>query len=482
MAKLYPSAQKSPQIAAWLIKAYLTHRHNGAPILAEDFYKVADNLKYFDALKNNGALRAQGLSGDLLSYKTYQEFLDMLKPFDDKRMAKEAADAFRKLTPAQKEIIKQETTILYDGPEGQVVIPHTPRAAQYWGANTKWCLAGNEAERYFSGYNNKSPIVFIIPKGLQNQKIALVKQTLWNAEDRIIKGLPDAHFHLFQNMLASHPADIAADIKTLIKPDELTIQNLTTKDNKAEPTDNIPPEWQEPLAQLIEDSRSFPKQTSVAPEWLDNKEFMRYAVQKKPYLFEFASPRLKADPDVALAAIFENYAVCLCYAADSLKANRDFMRRAIEIDGRAMEHASNALKADRALALMAIAKTPSAILYLAPSLNRDPHFVLACVKINPDCLNWSILLNSENDAISLKCLEDLIAQGDIYKAKGFSLFRRNQSTWGHVALQFGKGETEKLKTIIAAEKTKLTINGQLTYHHFSLHDKVKKLFSRFQGR
>ena len=168
MDKLYPSAQKNAQIAAWLCKAYLNHRHNGKAILAEDFYKVAESLKYFDALKNSKSLPEE--KRDLLSYQSYQDLLDVLKPFEEKRMAKEAADAFRKLTPEQKQIIQDETTILYDGIEGQVVIPHTPRASQFWGSNTKWCIAGKEADNYFPDYNHHSPIVMILPKGMHDQK------------------------------------------------------------------------------------------------------------------------------------------------------------------------------------------------------------------------------------------------------------------------------------------------------------------------
>ena len=168
MDRLYPSAQKNAQIAAWLCKVYLNHRHNGKAILAEDFYKVVENLKYFEALKNSKSLPEE--KRDLLSYQSYQDLLDILKPFEEKRLKKEAEDAFRKLTPEQKKIIKSETTILYDGVEGQVVIPHTPRASQFWGSNTKWCIAGKEADNYFPDYNHHSPIVMILPKGMHDQK------------------------------------------------------------------------------------------------------------------------------------------------------------------------------------------------------------------------------------------------------------------------------------------------------------------------
>ena len=204
---IYPAELKVNEVTArFICKAYLEHRHNGKPILAEDFYKIADNLRYFEGLKNKGILKAQNINADLNTYKSYQELLDVLKPFEEKRMAKEAEDAFRKLTPEQKHIIQSETTILYDGIEGQVVIPHTPRASQFWGSNTKWCIAGTGkyddgtvyADKHFPDYNQKSPIVVIIPKGMQDQKIALVEQTVWDAEDKKVTALPEAHFELFQ--------------------------------------------------------------------------------------------------------------------------------------------------------------------------------------------------------------------------------------------------------------------------------------------
>src|SRR4051812_14072347 len=52
-----PPAKPRPQITQWFVRQYLPHRHNGKPIQAEDLYKIDDNLKYFDSLKNSSAFK-----------------------------------------------------------------------------------------------------------------------------------------------------------------------------------------------------------------------------------------------------------------------------------------------------------------------------------------------------------------------------------------------------------------------------------------
>ena len=54
--------------------------------------------------------------------------------------------------------IKLESSILYEGEEGRVVIPHTKDAAIFWGKQTRWCVSAEGSANYFSHYNDKAPV------------------------------------------------------------------------------------------------------------------------------------------------------------------------------------------------------------------------------------------------------------------------------------------------------------------------------------
>jgi hypothetical protein len=398
--------------------------------------------------------------------------------------------------------------------------------AQYWGANTKWCLAGKDAELYFPNYNQNSPIVFIIPKGLQNQKIALVKQTLWNAEDKTIKGLPDAHFHLFQNMLASHPADIAADIKTLIKPEEYVIQNIPSENNQTKLIDGIPPEWQEPLANLLHDARSFKDETSISNSLLSNKDFILAAVKEYGYALRYASsalqadrelvleavklngtalyyasPTLKADREVMLEAVKQNGYVlyyasaaiqadrkivleavkqngeALYYASPALQADREVVLEAVKQNGKVLYYASPALKADRAFMLEAVKQNGEALVYASPALTRDLSFILACARENLAVLNYSSLDKNQKYAVKVKFLEELYATGQMSQIKTL-ITRHDQRAWGKVEAQFGDSDAQSItKTVIAQMKAEMTAEARAIYDDLC----AKDITPRAQG-
>jgi len=137
LEKACSTARKRPPIAQWIIRQYLTHSHNENPILAEDLYKIDDNIRYFNSLRNSSVFKETGASPDLLSYKTYAAFEAMLAPHLQRKEETEAARKTFNVAASVKSSILAETTVLYDGPEGRVVVPHTSKASKYWGNNTK---------------------------------------------------------------------------------------------------------------------------------------------------------------------------------------------------------------------------------------------------------------------------------------------------------------------------------------------------------
>ena len=143
----------------WACEAYLQTLKSTAPISAEDIYKIGENLADFEAFRQPGGDR-EALPvdrRDIHAYKSYGELVKTLLPYQHVRDARRAA-----LVQIDDKI-KQETTIVYDGPEGKIVIPHTKESCQFWGMQTKWCIAATKTKNYFDDYNAKAPIYIYLP-------------------------------------------------------------------------------------------------------------------------------------------------------------------------------------------------------------------------------------------------------------------------------------------------------------------------------
>jgi hypothetical protein len=104
--QVYPSAlPRNPDVARWLFKAYLGHRHNGRPILAEDLYKLRDDIAYFDKVKKSQAFSHNGDQADLLQYKSYDGLMQTLRRYRAARQLRDDARAAFHVTTEQLEII-----------------------------------------------------------------------------------------------------------------------------------------------------------------------------------------------------------------------------------------------------------------------------------------------------------------------------------------------------------------------------------------
>lgn len=289
--------EKNPAMAGWVIRQYLTHLHNGKPVLAEDLYKIREDLAYFEALKNSGVLREA--SHDLQAY-TLQSLRETIEPYRQKKVEREAAQTLRRMTPEEKAGLFAETTIVYDGPEGKVVIPHTPKASIHWGSNTKWCISGKEyAEKHFPSYNAKSPCIFLIPAGGDSDKIALVDYTFYNAQDKIVETLPGAHEQLWQACLENLPPQAQQSLSAWLPGNGPSEE----EERQARPPlpDNIPPQWREALeyAQRCDWDK-------IAPGLLRSREFILAAIVKNNWVLNHAAPELRADGAFVVSVVAQD--------------------------------------------------------------------------------------------------------------------------------------------------------------------------------
>ena len=313
--------QTSPQILRWVFDQYLTHLHNGKPIQAEDLYKVKDNLTYFDSLKQSQPFKDSGQRADLLQYKTYAAFEEMLAPFIKQKQLKEEAARQFNMPPEKRAKIMSETTVLYQGPEGMVVIPHTPESSQHWGSNTKWCIAGKEsAATHFPSYNTTSPVIMIIPTGMQDQKVALVDDTLYDSADKTIDALPPQHFALLQSGLNRLSPSARQGI------DPWVAKKLAGAVKKEKTHQEIKKD--KLLQQVEREINLFSTVQGPNPKLWSDRKFVLAAVQQCGWTLRYAHEDLRKDWGIVLAAV-QQYGLALQYAHEDLKNDKKFINQAL---------------------------------------------------------------------------------------------------------------------------------------------------------
>ena len=73
---------------------------------------------------------------------------------------------------AKRDKLMAETTVIYDGPEGKVVMPHTQESSIHWGAQTKWCIAAEKSHNRFEHYNKSRTSLSLAIVELRSTKLA----------------------------------------------------------------------------------------------------------------------------------------------------------------------------------------------------------------------------------------------------------------------------------------------------------------------
>eukprot|EP00931_Biecheleriopsis_adriatica_P063364 TRINITY_DN3834_c0_g1_i6.p1 TRINITY_DN3834_c0_g1~~TRINITY_DN3834_c0_g1_i6.p1 ORF type:complete len:263 (-),score=66.71 TRINITY_DN3834_c0_g1_i6:349-1137(-) len=103
--------------------------------------------------------------------------------------------------------------------------------------------------------------------------------------------------------------------------------------------------------------------------------------------FERAAEELKADKEVALAAVKRD-GWALRYAAASLKADRDVVLAAVRQKGMALQYVAEELTADREVVRAAVDNHSWALQFVAARVKADKEFVLECVRRDGVSLNF----------------------------------------------------------------------------------------------
>lgn len=122
---------------------------------------------------------------------------------------------------------------------------------------------------------------------------------------------------------------------------------------------------------------------------LEDRKTTLAAVRRDGRLLQHAVPALRADPEVVLAAVSQS-GLALEHAAPALRAQRELVLSALRSDARALRHAAPELKADRDFMLAAVcSRRTRASLVLSqapPELRADRDFMRAAIEREPGLL------------------------------------------------------------------------------------------------
>jgi hypothetical protein len=308
---------------AWACKAYLAGRHNNTQILAEDIYKIAGDLSYFEALSTT--LNKDGKSNQIEQIVSLQALRDLLQPYEQKRNTKQTERQERSMSADERAAIMAETTVLYKGREGTVVVPHTVRASRYWGNETRWCISDDRATERFPSYNQKSPIIIAIPKGAP--KLAIVEEELYNDQDikRTHYTAPEA---LLLGALKKAKPALAGALQLFIPEHGIGEEIATAAPVPLPDLSHLSYQLQQEASNILLNLKSHfwldKLFYNISQELTQDQAFILAAVTQKGVALEYADDKLKKDPTIVLAAAEQNR-FALEFADQKLKEDPDFI-------------------------------------------------------------------------------------------------------------------------------------------------------------
>lgn len=127
---------------------------------------------------------------------------------------------------------------------------------------------------------------------------------------------------------------------------------------------------------------------------LSDRSFVLEAVRFHPGSLQWVAAELRADREVALAALTCRSKPCppqdFCHVAArayphvdaALRADRDFVLEVVSANGRLLSEAGPIFRTDRAVVLAAVAETAVALTYASNLLRQDRGFLLAAARVN----------------------------------------------------------------------------------------------------
>ena len=129
------------------------------------------------------------------------------------------------------------------------------------------------------------------------------------------------------------------------------------------------------------------KQLSSESKW-NNKDYVVKAVKIEGWRLKYASEELRADKEVVLEAV-RNNGVALQFADEKIRGDRDVVLEAVKSIGLALPYASEELRGDKEVVFEAVKNYGPSLQHASENLREDREFVLEAVKNNGSVLQYA---------------------------------------------------------------------------------------------
>ena len=117
----------------------------------EDKNSLKEYLTIYDRSRNSGRIEDTGI----FTYKSIPDLYDVVRPFiyGDKKVSRNV-----EIKSEEDRLIEEESKLIYEDDKVVVRSPLTYEASCLLGADTSWCTATRNTDRYFLSYSEQSPL------------------------------------------------------------------------------------------------------------------------------------------------------------------------------------------------------------------------------------------------------------------------------------------------------------------------------------
>lgn len=153
--------QKVGRYVKWLAKIY-----KNDDFRMEDLYKATKYLQIFDKYKQKLNVK------DIFRFASLQDLYTEIEPIMKQLLTNKPVTQGEK----ERDIKTTGASKIFEDNKWLVVHPTTQEAACYYGKNTQWCTAADDADNQFDTYNKQGPLFVLIDK-TANRKYQVHFQT-----------------------------------------------------------------------------------------------------------------------------------------------------------------------------------------------------------------------------------------------------------------------------------------------------------------
>lgn len=227
---------------------------------------------------------------------------------------------------------------------------------------------------------------------------------------------------------------------------EIAPEYQSTREIALEAMKQRPATWNE-LPEVFKKEEEFSLEAikegygDIDSKFKSDKEFMKKAVELNGVAIAFSDKLSKEDrEELALKAV-ETYGKALEFVKPELQADREFVLKAINLDGAALRYASSELRNDPEIVLEAMKQNKNAFEYAGKELQGNKEFILEAVKYDVSAVKRNV--NPE-------LLEDKEYLLKLIKQNGKAMELASKELKGDILTPGAKGDEDfKLEAIKA---------------------------------